>query len=79
MTEPTDAEYGEEALAAVLEGGPTDLPQDLRAQQVPSSEWKLKVQHHGGYEHFEREGQATGPTLGSAVIFRWTMRTRIAE
>jgi hypothetical protein len=40
---------------------------------------ELKVKHHGGYEHFEREGQATGPTLGSAVIFRWTMRTRIAE
>jgi hypothetical protein len=63
-------------IEAVLEGGPADLPTDLRAHRIRPRECKIKVPHYGGYEHFERD-----PADGYAVptVFRWTGRTRIAE
>jgi hypothetical protein len=64
------------AVAAVLEGGPDDIPDDQRRTTVGEHDEKVKVRHLGGYEHFER----TDPTAaGDAVRFHWTMRTRIAE
>ncbi|MFG3714569.1 DUF5988 family protein [Micromonospora sp. NPDC047730] len=64
-------------IDAVLEGGPADLPADLRSHRVARAAEKIKVRHYGGYEHFER-GNAP-ETADVPVVFRWTGRTRIAE
>lgn len=62
-------------IEAVLEGGPVDLPADLRSQVVSDGTEKIKVHHRGGHEHFERAPAAhAGP-----IVYRWTMRTKIAE
>ncbi|WP_018216006.1 DUF5988 family protein [Salinispora vitiensis] len=58
----------------ILEGGP-DLPGEWREQRVAPGDYKVKIAHNGGYEHFERT-EAYGRT---PVVFRWTQRTRIAE
>ncbi|WP_416904067.1 DUF5988 family protein [Micromonospora echinospora] len=62
---------------AVLEGGPTTLPAEQRSHRVALREHKIKVPHHGGYEHFERD--AVGVVDGVPLVFRWSGRTRIAE
>ncbi|WP_328348215.1 DUF5988 family protein [Micromonospora sp. NBC_00421] len=62
---------------AVLEGGPTTLPAELRSHRVPLVEHKIKLPHYGGYEHFERD--TTGVVDGTPVVFQWSGRTRIAE
>ncbi|SCF29509.1 hypothetical protein GA0070618_4940 [Micromonospora echinospora] len=62
---------------AVLEGGPTTLRADQRSHRVPLREHKIKVPHHGGYEHFERD--AAGVADAAPLVFRWSGRTRIAE
>jgi Family of unknown function (DUF5988) len=68
-----------------LEGGPYDLP--LRVGTVSAGESRLRIEHYGGYEHFERAepdaagqpaGQPSGQPSGPGV-FRWTGRTHIAE
>ncbi|WP_229397852.1 DUF5988 family protein [Micromonospora okii] len=64
-------------IDVVLEGGPTNLPAELRSHRVSPVEHKIKVCHHGGYEHFERD--AHGLAGDAPVVFRWTGRTRIAE
>ncbi|MER5337557.1 DUF5988 family protein [Micromonospora sp. NPDC002717] len=64
-------------IDVVLEGGPADLPADLRSHRVARAEEKIKVRHYGGYEHFER---GSAPEAADVpVVFRWTGRTRIAE
>ncbi|SCL14029.1 hypothetical protein GA0070616_0309 [Micromonospora nigra] len=63
-------------VEAVLEGGPANLPVDLRSHLVTPTSDKIKVHHYGGYEHFERDA-TTGDV--TPVVFRWTGRTRIAE
>lgn len=67
----------EQIVEAVCEGGPRTLPAELRSHRVPLRERKIKVRHYGGYEHFEREGDAVAD--GTPVVFRWSGRTRIAE
>ncbi|MCX4390269.1 DUF5988 family protein [Micromonospora peucetia] len=64
-------------IDVVLEGGPVDLPTDLRSHRVARAEEKIKILHYGGYEHFER-GSSPEP-IDLPVVFRWTGRTRIAE
>ncbi|SCL72096.1 hypothetical protein GA0070606_5954 [Micromonospora citrea] len=64
-------------IDVVLEGGPADLPADLRSRRVARAEEKIKVRHYGGYEHFERGGAPEAANV--PVVFRWTGRTRIAE
>ncbi|WP_320068589.1 DUF5988 family protein [Micromonospora sp. RTGN7] len=64
-------------IDVVLEGGPVNLPGDLRSRQVSPVEHKIKVRHYGGYEHFERD--ISGVTGEVPVVFHWTGRTRIAE
>ncbi|MGP4114150.1 DUF5988 family protein [Streptomyces sp. 4N509B] len=71
-------ETGEPTITAILEGGPVDLPAESRTRRVGSTDQKVKVLHHGGYEHFELVRQDRQDDHASAV-FRWTMRTRIAE
>jgi len=61
-------------LEATLEGGPADLPSELRTQLVQQDQEKVKVAHYGGHEHFERDESCTSP-----VVYRWTGRTRVAE
>lgn len=66
-----------DTIEAMLEGGPTNMPVDLRALRVPQHEEKVKVSFYGGYEHFERLPESGA--VGAPVVFRWTGRTRIAE
>lgn len=67
------------SVTAVLQGGPADLPETLRVQRVSLSDEKIKVPHYGGYEHFERVGELAELTERQTIVFRWTMRTKIAE
>lgn len=67
----------DDALAEiVLEGGPPDLPCVTRDGDYSLSAEILKIQHRNGYEHFERVGE---PADVGPLVFRWTMRTKIAE
>jgi Family of unknown function (DUF5988) len=66
-------------VQAVLEGGPGSIPELLRTQLVSPNAGKIKIQHHGGYEHFERESKPDHENPPQPAIFRWTMRTKIAE
>jgi len=65
---------------ALLEGGPVNLPAELREQPVDGSDYKIKIPYNGGYEHFERTDENTGGFDGSPRrIYRWVGRTRVAE
>ncbi|MGW3788378.1 DUF5988 family protein [Micromonospora chokoriensis] len=67
-----------QTMSVVLEGGPADLPAALRQQNEHIERTKIKILHLGGYEHFERISERADD--GSRpIVFRWTMRTRIAE
>jgi hypothetical protein len=72
-----DASSGERTVDAVLEGGPLDLPANLRRQRAVTRDRKIKVEHRGGYEHFERDENPGRED--ERVVFRWIARTRIAE
>ncbi|RBQ14365.1 hypothetical protein DP939_41120 [Spongiactinospora rosea] len=58
-----------------LEGGPAHLPRSLRVEPGEAASGRLKIASGAGYEHFERvpDGDA------GAWVFRWIMRTTIAE
>ncbi|BCB74371.1 hypothetical protein GCM10022251_60190 [Phytohabitans flavus] len=62
-----------------LEGGPSDFPDELRTCLATNEVYKIKVEHRGGYEHFERTDELSGLPDSGAVVYRWTSRTRIAE
>jgi hypothetical protein len=66
-------------VEVVLEGGPADLSAAARRRRVAADEAKVKVPHHGGYEHFERTDEQRYTDGVRAVLFRWTARTRVAE
>lgn len=77
-------ETGREASAvtsvrAVLEGGPANIPPACRIQTVGPQDEKIKLQHYGGYEHFERTGELDHNVTHQEIVFRWTMRTEMAE
>jgi hypothetical protein len=79
MDNPGSAPGGS-SVKAVLVGGPTDIPERFRKCQVNPTDQKIKIPHYGGYEHFERVHDPAGHTpCEKAVIFRWTMRTKMAE
>ncbi|MEU8871934.1 DUF5988 family protein [Streptomyces javensis] len=63
-------------IEVVLEGGPDDLPRAFRTGRSTLTSKKLKIQHRDGYEHFELVNDSVDITT---AIFRWTMRTKIAE
>lgn len=67
------------AVQAVLQGGPASIPAAARVQEVGPLEEKIKLPHYGGYEHFERMASLVEDPSGREVIFRWTMRTEVAE
>jgi uncharacterized protein DUF5988 len=67
------------AVEAVLQGGPESIPVTSRRQEVSPLAEKIKVPHYGGYEHFERMASLVEDISCRQVIFRWTMRTEVAE
>jgi Family of unknown function (DUF5988) len=74
MTESTEI-----AVTAVLEGGPSDLPVASRSRRITGTPDKIKIEHLGGHEHFERTDEAVHTQSGEEVVYRWTTRTWVAE
>jgi hypothetical protein len=66
------------SVLAMLEGGPTTIPQALRTQTVTLYDEKVKLPYYGGYEHFERTSEYDD-TFPQKVIYRWIRRTELAE
>ena len=66
-------------VQAVLVGGPESIPATSRVQDVCPFDEKVKLPHYGGYEHFERTGSLVEDTSCRQIIYRWTMRTELAE
>jgi hypothetical protein len=64
------------SMNALLLDGPASFPEDRRRLRVPTGLDKVKVPHHAGYEHFERDAAADEPGL---LAFRWSGRTAVAE
>jgi hypothetical protein len=62
---------------ALLVGGPTTIPDELRKRPVVLPCEKIKIEHRGGYEHFVPA--ADDPDPGAEIVFEWVTRTRIAE
>jgi hypothetical protein len=76
----------EELISVSLQGGPESIPRTVSVERSKLEDGKLKIEHLGGYEHFERtiSGQDSDGRLGDPdgtlpEIFRWTLRTKIAE
>jgi hypothetical protein len=63
----------------VLQGGPATIPTEARIREVGPLETTIKLSHYGGYEHFERTASLAQDTARRQVIYRWTMRTDVAE
>ncbi|MFD0689612.1 DUF5988 family protein [Actinomadura fibrosa] len=78
MNDPNGKASPLAAEDVVLVGGPVDLPEAARRTRARDGE-TVKILHRGGYEHFERDEQSGGPDPDAPRVFRWTMRTRIAE
>jgi hypothetical protein len=51
----------------------------VRVEGSKLHDGKLKIEHLGGYEHFERAASDLDPDAGPPETFRWTLRTKIAE
>ena len=67
-----------ELLEVILEGGPGTLPTTMQVAATPDTAC-LKVPNLGGYEHFERAADRVVDGGRQVTVFRWTMRTCIAE
>jgi Family of unknown function (DUF5988) len=67
------------SVPAILEGGPESIPEASRTTAVDPREEKIKLPHYGGYEHFERAGWLDDGPSPRSLIYRWTMRTKVAE
>ncbi|MEU7482270.1 DUF5988 family protein [Lentzea sp. NPDC042327] len=57
-------------IHVVLEGGPGNI---TIPEQVTVDRGKIKLPCRGGHEHFERVSE------DKPSVFRWTMRTSLAE
>jgi hypothetical protein len=68
-----------DSVWAVLKDGPNSIPAASRSQAVSPHDEKIKLPHCGGYEHFERTSELDESTPARRIIFRWTMRTEVAE
>ncbi|MDG4785104.1 DUF5988 family protein [Micromonospora sp. WMMD1102] len=69
----------ERAEDVILIGGPSDLPEARRNCRVEGGTAKVKIGHLGGHEHFERTEERLSSSTGLARVYRWCMRTRVAE
>jgi len=79
MEETGGATSAVASVRAVLEGGPANIPTASRVQTVGLHDEKIKLPHYGGYEHFERTGELAENVTHQEIVFRWTMRTEMAE
>ena len=79
MTDTTTVAENSDLIEAVLEGGPASITEALRSRTINPSQEKIKLQHYGGYEHFERTDRTGANIADGYVVFRWTKRTEIAE
>ncbi|WP_157251800.1 DUF5988 family protein [Nonomuraea typhae] len=66
-------------VKVVLVGGPANLPAESRIQQVGTVADTVKVPLGAGYEHFRHQGENTTVGGENLPVFRWVMRTAIAE
>ncbi|MEO6090730.1 MAG: DUF5988 family protein [Umezawaea sp.] len=57
-------------IRIVLEGGPENI---IIPAQLTVDRGRIKLPCRGGHEHFERVSE------GEPSVFRWTMRTTLAE
>jgi hypothetical protein len=64
-----------EALKAVLEGGPDDLPD--RIVSLTDPELDVKVPFRGGYEHFRATTRHQETAEGRLPVYEWWERTEI--
>ncbi|GAA2637351.1 DUF5988 family protein [Streptomyces axinellae] len=69
----------ESAVEVQLTGGPVEIPETTRVRQGLINDGIVKIAHRGGYEHFELVTPDTEREGNTPVVFRWTMRTKIAE
>jgi hypothetical protein len=67
-----------EIIRVVLEGGPSDLSSEILVHHSVLANGKVKVPRYGGYEHFELV-DGYWPEADGSPVFRWTMRTKVAE
>lgn len=74
----TSIPTADRTLEAVLHGGPSSLAPEQRLVSVPTGQDTVKVEHYGGYEHFQRD-EAGAAQDGGRVDYRWVCRTRMAE
>ena len=79
MTDTTTVSGNSSFVQAVLEGGPASIPEALRSLTVNPLEDTVKILFYGGYEHFVRADMAAADAVRGHVVFRWAMRTEIAE
>ncbi|WP_405649576.1 DUF5988 family protein [Streptomyces sp. NBC_00019] len=63
----------------LLVGGPSAIPDADRVQLSPSLTEKIKYLFGAHYEHFVHEGEFGDVGDRRLPIYRWTMRTAIAE
>jgi hypothetical protein len=60
-----------------LEAAPAGVPAVVQVRRSQIVDRKIKLMRCGGYDHFELVAMAS--ENDSRAVFRWTMRTKIAE
>jgi hypothetical protein len=70
---------GEDLVQVTLEGGPADMAATVLVWRAAITDGCLKLEHLGGYEHFEQVASDDEPAGARPAMFRWRARTRIAE
>ncbi|MFE9032159.1 DUF5988 family protein [Streptomyces iakyrus] len=63
----------------LLVGGPSAIPDGERVQLTPSLAEKVKYRFGAHYEHFAHDGEFSEVGDKRLPVYRWTMRTAIAE
>ncbi|MFI9051380.1 DUF5988 family protein [Streptomyces sp. NPDC053427] len=71
--------YPTEPVEILLVGGPEGIGQSERRMRAVIVDSKVKIRFRDGYEHFELERRPEDSEDASTAVFRWIMRTKIAE
>lgn len=69
--------HGAHLVDVLLEGGPAEVPPRQQVVLDDETREKIKVPLLGGVEHFAVVGDPAADV--NPRLYRWTMRTRIAE
>jgi hypothetical protein len=69
--------HGTDFVDVLLEGGPADVPRKQQVLLDDETREKIKIPLLGGTEHFAVVGDPAADV--NPRLYRWTMRTRIAE